>query len=73
MVRRSHVAALALIAACRINCITWYEAMAFCIWDGGYLPTEAEWDALRGGARTNGYPDKRQRNYIHGFRCARPM
>lgn len=25
-----------------INCINWYEAFAFCIWDGGRLPTEAE-------------------------------
>lgn len=22
-----------------MNCVSWYEAMAFCIWDGGYLPT----------------------------------
>jgi formylglycine-generating enzyme required for sulfatase activity len=25
-------------------CITWYEAMMFCIYDGGRLPTEAEWN-----------------------------
>lgn len=25
-----------------INCVSWFAAMAFCIWDGGRLPTEAE-------------------------------
>jgi hypothetical protein len=25
-----------------IGCITWFEAFAFCIWDGGFLPSQAE-------------------------------
>lgn len=32
-----------------INCIDWYTLFAFCVWDGGRLPTDAEWGWVAGG------------------------
>jgi formylglycine-generating enzyme len=40
-----------------ITDITWLEAQAFCTWDGGYLPTDTEWDyAAAGGDQQRVYP-----------------
>lgn len=59
-----------------MNCITWFEAMAFCAWDGGYLPSEAEWNyAATGGEQQRAYPwatltiDGSHASYYDGTNC----
>ncbi|HVY26652.1 MAG TPA: formylglycine-generating enzyme family protein [Polyangiaceae bacterium] len=40
-----------------INCLSWYEAFAFCAWDGGFLPSELQWHlAATAGAEARTYP-----------------
>jgi len=45
-----------------INCVNWYEAYAFCIWDGGFLPSAAEWEyaAAGGGASSENFRGARR-------------
>ena len=40
-----------------LNCVPWYVLFAFCVWDGGRLPTNAEWGfAAAGGDEQRMFP-----------------
>jgi sulfatase modifying factor 1 len=56
-----------------VGCVDWYEAYAFCIWDGGFLPSYAEWNyAASGGAEQRKYPwgkDPPDANHANSCAC----
>ncbi len=60
-----------------INCVNWYEAYAFCIWDGAFLPSKAEWAyAAAGGDEQRLYPwgwvDPGSSNHYAIYGCLYP-
>lgn len=52
-------------------CASWYEAFAFCAWDGGRLPTNTELNyAASGGSEQRLYPwGNAPYTDAHGFQC----
>ena len=56
-IRQSWTDAVGASESAPVNCVTWYEAFAFCAWDGGFLPTDAEWNfSASGGDEQRAYP-----------------
>ena len=39
-----------------INCVNWNQAQTYCIWRGGSLPTESQWEYVARGPESRVYP-----------------